>query len=102
MSRLALLAVGAFALVLLSGAPAVLAKGEKVKVCHITGEGLNQNGDELWTGHVIEVSVNAEAAHCRHGDHNLGIPGKGIGDPCQRRKDGPTVTCAGDAPVDPN
>ena len=58
----AVAAVG-FILVLQPADPVQADKGDKTIICHLT-DGLS--------GHVIEVSDNAVAAHCRHGlgDHN--------------------------------
>jgi hypothetical protein len=53
------LAVGAAVIIGMTYGALSLSAGEKVKVCHVTGNG---------RGHVIEISVHALHAHLAHGD----------------------------------
>ena len=50
-----------------------LSAGDKVKVCHRTGNG---------NAHVIEISSNAVQAHLNHGDSLIVPDGAEHGDPC--------------------
>ncbi len=67
--------------------------GPKTLLCHITGEGVRGKANiPIWTGHIIEVSVNALNGHCGAGhgfggagDHNPAA-GRGRGLPCNRAK----------------
>ena len=53
-------------LVVSLGLTPIALAGDKVLACHITGTGYNDNGDEIYVGHVISISDKALKAHCKH------------------------------------
>ena len=74
MKRTLALAVGAAFIIGMTYGALSLRAGEKVKVCHVTGNG---------TAHVIEISENAVPAHLAHGDSVLDADSElEHGDPC--------------------
>ena len=60
--------------------PVAQSDNEKVFICHVTPS--NPEPGEFRDGHVIEVSINAEPAHLKHGDCDRFRREK-LGDYCQ-------------------
>ena len=77
MKRLVILCVVLAFVVAIPLSHSLMAKGEKVRLCHVT------SADDFGVyGHVIEVSINAKNAHCNHGDHDRPALERKIGEAC--------------------